>query len=76
MRYQEDKQLAQTPREEFAKSRQTYGVPRLQHILRKSGKNHGKTQLALLDYIEVFYNRQRIHSTLGFPTPNDFELVA
>lgn len=47
-RHQEDKQLAQTLREEFAKSRQTYGVPRLQQVLRKSGKNHGKTRIKRL----------------------------
>ncbi len=26
-----------------------------------------------LDYIEAFYNRQRIHSTLGYQSPADFE---
>ncbi|HHF0526714.1 TPA: IS3 family transposase [Legionella anisa] len=33
-------------------------------------------QLALLDYIEVFYNRQRIHSALGFQTSNDCGMIA
>lgn len=28
---------------------------------------------SLFDYIEVFYNRQRIHQTLGFKTPSDYE---
>ncbi|MFA6303237.1 MAG: IS3 family transposase, partial [Legionella sp.] len=31
---------------------------------------------ALFDYIEVFYNRKRIHSTLGFQTPTDFGVAA
>jgi transposase InsO family protein len=28
---------------------------------------------AIFDYIEVFYNRQRIHQTLDFVSPNEFE---
>jgi transposase InsO family protein len=27
----------------------------------------------LFDYIEVFYNRERAHSSLGFLSPVDFE---
>lgn len=30
-------------------------------------------RLALFDYIEVFYNRQRLHSTLGYLSPATFE---
>lgn len=28
---------------------------------------------AVFDYIEIFYNRQRLHSTLGYKSPNQFE---
>jgi transposase InsO family protein len=30
----------------------------------------------VLDYIEMFYNSTRLHSSLGYVSPNDFERVA
>lgn len=32
-----------------------------------------QARLALFDYIEVFYNRVRLHSSLGFKSPLDYE---
>lgn len=32
-----------------------------------------EAKTAIFDYIEIFYNRQRIHQSLGYKTPNDFE---
>ena len=40
------------------------------------GKVHGTRQKAkttIFDYIEIFYNRQRHHSCLGYLSPADFE---
>lgn len=31
-------------------------------------------RLAIFDYIEVFFNRQRLHSTLGYLSPVEFEM--
>lgn len=35
--------------------------------------SRAKVRTMLFDYIEVFYNRQRAHSSLGFLSPVDFE---
>jgi transposase InsO family protein len=37
---------------------------------------HEQARLALFEYIEVFYNRHRRHSSLGYVSPVDFELAA
>jgi transposase InsO family protein len=31
---------------------------------------------AIFDYVEVFYNRQRLHSSLGYQTPEMFDRAA
>jgi putative transposase len=35
-----------------------------------------EAQMAVFDYIEIFYNRQRMHSTLNYLTPEAFERAA
>ena len=37
-----------------------------------SSRQEAKT--TIFEYIEVFYNRQRLHSTLGYLSPEEFEL--
>jgi transposase InsO family protein len=34
-----------------------------------------QAKAALFDYIEVFYNRQRLHSSLGYLSPTEYELA-
>ncbi len=35
-----------------------------------------EARTTIFEYIEVWYNRQRLHSTLGYLSPVDFELLA
>jgi putative transposase len=35
-----------------------------------------EARTALFEYIEVFHNRQRLHSSLGYLTPVEFETLA
>ena len=34
---------------------------------------HAQARTAIFEYMEVWYNRQRLHSTLGYHSPVDFE---
>lgn len=36
-------------------------------------KSRGEARMAIRDFIEVFYNRKRIHETLGYKSPEQFE---
>ncbi len=39
-------------------------------------KTRLEAEKAIFDYIEIFYNRQRIHSALGYRAPVEYEKVA
>ncbi|MCE8026272.1 IS3 family transposase [Halomonas sp. MCCC 1A11058] len=34
---------------------------------------HEETRRAVFDYIEVWYNRERLHSSLGYCSPAEYE---
>jgi transposase InsO family protein len=34
-----------------------------------------QAKMAIFDYIELFYNRNRIHQSLGYRTPAEFEAM-
>ena len=36
-------------------------------------KTRAEARLAIVDYIETFYNRRRLHSSLNYKSPVDFE---
>jgi putative transposase len=46
---------------------------KLELVYRRHFENARQLRQALFDYIEVFYNRQRLHSALGYQTPSAFE---
>lgn len=39
----------------------------------KNFRNREEARSAVFDYIEIFYNRQRLHQTLGYHSPEQFE---
>ena len=46
---------------------------KLEYIDRQPWPTLGHVRRANLDYIEVFYDRQRLHSSLGYLTPAEYE---
>jgi putative transposase len=45
-------------------------------VYHQSFKTREEAKTSIFDYIEVFYNRQRKHSTLNYLSPTEFEQVA
>jgi len=46
---------------------------KLELIYRRQFQDAAQLRHALFDYVEVFYNRQRLHSALAYQTPAEFE---
>jgi putative transposase len=46
---------------------------KLELIHRRSWATRAHVRRAVFDYIEVFFNRQRLHSSLGYLTPVEYE---
>ncbi len=56
------------PMESFFHTLKTEHTFRHKYLTREQAKQ------SIFEYIEVFYNRQRLHSTLGYLSPVQFEL--
>ena len=44
-------------------------------IYHRDYSDRNEARAAIFDYIEVFYNRQRHHQTLGYKTPVEYEMM-
>jgi len=44
-------------------------------IYHRDFADRSEARSAVFDYIEVFYNRQRLHQTLGYKTPVEYEMI-
>ena len=49
------------------------GILKRECVHRKTFETREQAQLEIFEYIECFYNRLRMHSTLGFMSPTEFE---
>ena len=59
-----------------AVSESFFGTLKQEHVYHCKFKTRGEAKSAIFNYIEVFYNRQRLHSTLGYQTPESVERLA
>ena len=50
-----------------------FATIKLELIHRQGWPTRDATKAAVFEYIEVFYNRQRLHSTLGYRPPVEYE---
>ena len=44
-----------------------------EHVYFESYETRDQAKNSIFEYVEVFYNRQRLHSTLGYLSPMEFE---
>jgi putative transposase len=49
------------------------GTLKTELIYRHTFQTHREARTTIAEWIEVFYNRQRIHSSIGYVSPVQFE---
>ena len=52
-----------------------FGTVKTECVEQQCFATRRQAKTILFDYLEVFYNRQRLHSSLGYQSPAAFELV-
>ena len=50
-----------------------YHTLKTEHVFHEQYKNLAEARTSIFDYIEIFYNRQRSHSSLDYKSPTQFE---
>ena len=50
-----------------------FGTLKTELIYRQTWPTRGSARSAIHDYIEIYYNRKRLHSSLGYCSPAEFE---
>ena len=51
-----------------------FATLKLELIYREPLPTQARARLAIFEFIEVFYNRRRLHSSLDYATPVEYEL--
>jgi transposase InsO family protein len=51
-----------------------FGTAKLECIYRKEYDNIDEVRRDLFEYIELFYNRKRLHAALGYMSPVEYRL--
>ena len=52
-----------------------FGTLKAECVDRQSFATHQQAKTVIFEYVEVFYNRQRLHSALGYLSPQSFENI-
>ena len=50
-----------------------FGALKSELVYQKTYNTRKEAELDIFDYVEIFYNRTRLHSTLGYVSPAEFE---
>jgi transposase InsO family protein len=56
-----------------AVSESFFSTLKLELIYTREWESHAELEAAVFEYIEVFYNRQRLHSTIDYCTPFEYD---
>ena len=63
--------MSPVPHNAFAES--FFGTLKTELIRGKIFESRASAEAAIFEYMEVFYNRTRMHSSLGYQSPEEFE---